>query len=1395
MRTEQRDGQSSAPVQRDAQFERTPPQDVAAEQCVLGGMLLSKDAIADVVEILKSNDFYRPAHATIFDAILDIYGRGEPADPITVAAALADSGDLARIGGAPYLHTLIASVPTAANAAYYARIVGERAVLRRLVEAGTKIVQLGYGTGNGGSRDVDDVVDLAQQAVYEVTERRVSEDFAILADMLQPTLDEIEAVGAQGGVMTGVPTGFTDLDRLLNGLHPGQLIIVAGRPGLGKALALDTPLPTPTGWTTMGEVKAGDQLLGADGQPTTITNAFDVVHDRPCYEVEFSDGSVIVADAEHLWKTTTRASRRQRAETRPSHQWSEDARVGGAAAHRAVMAAPDRLLTYREAVEIAGDRFRNVLHSAGRQVGMAGKVRREYVRRGQPWQRTIDAYSAHAPFGALLDRVNRLMNAETTANHDGAVTTEHIAATLRHPTDGRLNHAVENTRPLVLPAQDLPVEPYTLGAWLGDGTTAGSSFTTADPEILTFIESDGYVVESSVTRYRYSIRLPKAPPLANRECVVCGTRFTPEGPGVWACGRSCGGKSRGLVDASARAHCSFCGRPFKYMSGASRSCQTCRSARGSFTGLLRSAGVLGNKHIPPAYLRSSEGQRRALLAGLLDTDGTATNSGSVQFTTTSARLADDVHELVVSLGYRCSISRKAVKGRRPESSVAYNLNFSTSDDVFWLTRKRQAHAQRRHTDTVARTGHRYIVDVRPVPSVPVRCVTVDNPDHLYLAGRSMIPTHNSTASMDFARNAAIRANQASAIFSLEMSKVEIVMRLLSAEARVPLHVLRSGQLSDDDWTKLARCMGEISEAPLFVDDTPSMNLMEIRAKARRLKQKHDLKLIVVDYLQLMTSPKRTESRQQEVADLSRGLKLLAKEVECPVIAVSQLNRGPEQRTDKRPQLSDLRESGCLTAETRVLRADNNAEVTLGELLASEARDVPVWALDEGLRYTPRTMTHVFPSGSREVFRLTLASGKQIDATANHPFLTFAGWLPLGELAAGARIAAPRHVPPPLMTRPWAEEKVVLLAHLLGDGSFVRRQPIRYASCDEENLQAVAEAAKHFGVSAVRDECAAARVTTLRLPAPYRSARGRRNPVAEWLDGLGLFGLRSHEKFVPQGVFGLPKEQITIFLRHLWATEGSVCPNKSGRGGRIYFSSASRRMLEDISRLLLRYGITARLKVVPVGRYRTQYTLDISGRDDQLRFLREIGVHGERSGNCAELLAALESQKSSTNVDTVPKEVWSKVREILLDQGMSHREVAEAIGTEFGGSALWKQAPSRTRLAKIAAALDSADLELQATNDIFWDEVISIESIGERDVYDATVLGKHNFVANGIATHNSIEQDADVVILLHRDDYYDKESPRAGEADFIVAKHRNGPTDSITVAAQLHLSRFVDMAIV
>ncbi len=1188
-------------------FDRQPPQDLTAEQSVLGGMLLSKDAIADVVEVLRPDDFYRPAHQTVYDCILDLYGRGEPADAVTVSAELQRRGDLIRLGGAPYLHTLIATVPTAANAAYYAEIVAEKAILRRLVEAGTRIVQLGYHGDQGA--EVNDVVDRAQAAIYEVTERSTSEDYVALEELLQPTMDEIDAIASRGGVALGVPTGFVDLDAATNGLHPGQMIVVAARPGLGKALALDTPLPTPTGWTTMGEVAVGDHLLGVDGLPTRVVAATAVMVGRPCFGVEFSDGTVIVADAEHEWAV-----------------WTENARS-------------------------------NRLRDTGPVV----------------------------------------------------LTTEQIAAGLPLGTASRPRYGVRAPEPLQTGDHVmLPVPPYTLGAWLGDGSSRSGRLTSTDPEVLDLVRADGFAVATQCDPYQYDIR--------------------------------------GLLPA------------------------------------LRSLGVHSNKHVPHAYLRAPEKDRRALLAGLLDTDGSVTPGGHVRFRNTNRRLAEAVFELAASLGYVPHL-------REEEADGQYLVSFTPGAAVFGSTRKNARCDSGRN-----RSQFRYIVDVRSVPSVPVRCVEVDAIPHLYLAGRSMIPTHNSTLGLDFARSCSVKHGLTSAVFSLEMSKSEIVMRLLSAEARIRLADMRAGRMSDDDWTRMARRMSEISEAPLFIDDSPNLTLMEIRAKARRLKQRNDLKLIILDYLQLMSSGRKVESRQQEVSEFSRQIKLLAKELEVPVVAISQLNRGPEQRTDKRPMLSDLRESGCLTAETRLLRADTGAEVTIGDLLTSGERGVRLWSVDERMRMVPREVTAVFPSGVKEVFRVRLASGREVEATANHPFLTVDGWCALGDLAVGDRVAAPRRIPAPVEPVSMPEQRVVLLAHLIGDGSFVKRQPLRYASTDEANLRAVDAAARNaFGITAVRDDYAAARCTTLRLPAPYPLARGRRNPIALWLDELGLFGLRSHEKFVPGPVFSLPDEQVALFLRHLWATDGSVSWDKCASMGKIYYASTSRRLVEDVARLLLRFGVRSRLQRTTKPGFRECWHLYISGAKNQLVFLREIGVHGLRGDAGRELADRLGDIVGRANADTVPVEVWNKVRNLLANREMTYRDFAAAMGSRYCGSAMWKQAPSRSRLARVASLLHDADLKMLATNDVFWDRIVEVTSLGEQEVFDATVPTTHNYVADGIVMHNSIEQDADMVILLHRPDAFERDDPRAGEADLILAKHRNGPTSTITVAHQLHYSRFADLA--
>jgi replicative DNA helicase len=428
-----------------------------------------------------------------------------------------------------------------------------------------------------------------------------------------------------------------------------------------------------------------------------------------------------------------------------------------------------------------------------------------------------------------------------------------------------------------------------------------------------------------------------------------------------------------------------------------------------------------------------------------------------------------------------------------------------------------------------------------------------------------------------------------------------------------------------------------------------------------------------------------------------------------------------------------------------------------------------------------------------VFKLRLASGREVEATANHPFMTFDGWTPLGELKVGDRLAVPRRVPEPVHTQRMDDSEVIMLAHMIGDGSCVKRQPIRYASVDEANLVAVTIAAAHFGVAAVRDDHAAARVTSLRLPAPYRLTHGKRNPIAAWLDGLGLFGKRSYQKFVPNEVFALPNDQIALFLRHLWATDGSVRWEPVAEQAKIYYASTSRRLADDVMQLLLRLGVQSRITKMRKAGYRDCWHLCIDRAENQTAFLTKIGVHGARGESAQNVLAKLAGRERRGGSDTLPQEVWDQVNELMSNREMTDKDFALATGTRFDGDRMWTHAPGRKRLHRIAALFEDRRLHDLATTDVFWDKIVEIISIGEHDVYDGTVPGTNCFVAQGISSHNSLEQDADMVILLHRPDAFERDDPRGGEADLILGKHRNGPTKTITVAHQLHLSRFTNMA--
>jgi replicative DNA helicase len=644
-----------------------------------------------------------------------------------------------------------------------------------------------------------------------------------------------------------------------------------------------------------------------------------------------------------------------------------------------------------------------------------------------------------------------------------------------------------------------------------------------------------------------------------------------------------------------------------------------------------------------------------------------------------------------------------------------------------------------------------------------------------------------------------RLQRPAMLFSLEMSKLEIVNRLLSSEARIDSSRLRTGRLEDTDWRKLGDALGALADAPFYIDDTPSISLMEIRAKARRLKQKHGLDLVVVDYLQLMQSHRRVDNRQQEVAEISRGLKMLAKELDVPVIALSQLSRQPESRTDKRPQLADLRESGCLTRGTRLWRADTGKPTTFGSLLDEGSGAVEVWALGPGGRLVAGRVTNVFASGIKPVYRVRLRSGTVVEATANHPFRTLGGWTPLGELEVGDRVATARSVPPPRHPIGMDPDEVVLLAHLIGEGTLARRQALHYTSADPANLAAVRAAARRrFGISAVaRPDGRSAVTTQLYLPAPFHLTHGRRNPIAAWLDELGLWGCRAWEKRIPAEVFALDDAQLRDFLHHLWATDGCVHVRERADASAVvslYYATSSGGLAQDLLLLLRRIGIVAKIRTVR-GRdgARDGHQVWVYGASAQRRFLQEVGVHGARSVMAARALEVLEGRTANPNVGALPIGIWDTISDLRRERGVSDRHFQAALGGSYCGTTLLRSAPSRQRLARIAEVLDANDLRQLATDDLFWDEIVTIEPLGPQPVFDATVAEHHSFVAEGVVLHNSIEQDADIVGFIYRDEVYDEDSPDKGIAELIIAKHRNGATGVVKLAFLDHLTKFANLA--
>jgi replicative DNA helicase len=409
-----------------------------------------------------------------------------------------------------------------------------------------------------------------------------------------------------------------------------------------------------------------------------------------------------------------------------------------------------------------------------------------------------------------------------------------------------------------------------------------------------------------------------------------------------------------------------------------------------------------------------------------------------------------------------------------------------------------------------------------------------------------------------------------------------------------------------------------------------------------------------------------------------------------------------------------------------------------------------------------------------------------------------GWTRLDELATGDYVAVPRRIAPPDEPASWCDDELVLLAHLLGDGS-MGPNGVKYSTADPANKMAVEQAAlRLFGIRVEGSK--QGRTWLLWFPSPYRLTHGRRHPIRNWLEPLGLWGARSPDKFIPEEIFGLSDVQVALFLRHLWATDGSITMSRNGRGPlvRAYYATTSRRLADGVRRALLRLDIRTRLARTRKSGYRDCWQVRIDGAQQTSDFLSSVGCHGERGARIAECLDVLAAIKANPNADLVPWAVAERVRASMRGAGVTGRAMATALQEAYCGSYLLGDARrprrfSRPRLAQMAAVVDDPELRALASSEVMWDEVVEIVPVGQVPTFDATVEGTHNFVANGVIAHNSLEQDADVVLFIYRDEVYHSDSPDRGTAEIILSKHRNGPTGLTQLAFLEHYTRFANMA--
>jgi len=1234
--------------------------------------------------------------------MLSLFERGERIDPILIGEELKKDGSIDSIGGVSTITNLTYGLPHFSDIFDYAKVVKDKSLTRSLIKVCNQVTSEALAEED----DAAVILDHAEQLIFALADERTREGFSHVQPIAETVLAKIqEYAKRETHALTGLATGFREIDQMTSGLQKTDLIIIAARPSMGKCEAFDTEILLSDGSIkTVEEIyklKSAELLTLNNDFRFSLAKASDFVDDgvKPVFRVTTKLGRRIETTITHPYLTVD------------GWRKLEKLRVGN---------------------KIAVPRIMNVF--------------------GKDEMRECEVKI----LGYLLG--------------DGCLT-----KTSPEFTVGNINlrnDFIESIREyggVETVQSNAPNRTFALRVRKIGGKKRGENSLT------TWLKKLGVYGCNSHRKF-----IPKEIFTQRKELValLLNRLFATDG---WACILASGQVQIGFASVSEKmirqvqhlllrfgVIANLKKRRVKYKDERRTAWQLDVTDALSIKTFASNIGVYGKEEALNLAMEKIETRNYQTNRDLIPVEiwqQIAESKGDESWSSLAKRAEIKGHTNI-HVGKRAP-SRRRLENLATALEDEFLQNLATSE-IYWD-----------EIVSIEFTGNKQVYDLT-IPET-----------HNFVAND--ICVHNTALCLTLAQNAAILEKAVVAVFSLEMSKEQLVMRMLSSEARVDAHRFRTGYLTREEWQRLAQSIGTLSEAKIFIDDTPGISVMEMRAKARRLAaEQKRIDLVVVDYLQLMSGSRRTESRQQEVSQISRELKGLAKELNVPVVALSQLSRAPEARNPPRPMMSDLRESGCLAGESLVTLADTGERVPIRDLVGKTG--FRVWALNEKTwNLEKAVVTNAFSTGIKPVFRLKTKLGREIRATANHKFYTFTGWKRLDELAIGERLALPREIKIQ-NTQTMSSEELALLAHLIGDGCILPRHAVQYTTREIDLAEEVAElASKVFG-SQIKPRLKQERTWyQVYLASTRKHTHNVRSAIAEWLDSLGIWGLRSHEKFIPEKVFMQPGESVALFLRHLWATDGCIWVNeKSNHHPGIYYASSSKRLADDVQDLLLRIGIKARLRRISQGKKgRDQFHVIVSGKEDIETFIHKVGAVGEyKINSLAKVAKFISRTKANSNRDSIPNNVWKQyVIPAMQNNKITTRQMFAGISTQYCGTTIYKQNVSRERAFRLAKAVKSDELLKLSQSELYWDEIKEIVSDGETEVYDLTIDVLHNFVCNNIILHNSIEQDADVVAFIYRDDYYKPTDENAGIAEILISKQRNGPTGTVKLAFLKEFTRF------